>query len=281
MTIRSRHTRIAALALTALIAPCAFAQTAAPEAAAPEAATSITGYMNVLSNYQFRGLSQSWGGPAIQGGFDYVHKDGWYAGLFGSNTSSDLYPGANMEVDVYGGWRGSLAAIDPLLNIDAGLIAYTYPGGNYKKAYTGGADQSFTTVEAQAALTYRWLTLKYSRALTDFSGFNQTSFAPTFTGSSKGSDYIEANLAIEVADKTTASLHLGRQTFKGQHAGMNYNDFKIGLARTFGDKDAWNASLAYAGVSDNQFWKNYGSGARPSIRDIGKPTLIAQFGRTF
>jgi uncharacterized protein (TIGR02001 family) len=242
---------------------------------------ALSGYVNVLSNYQFRGLSQTWGGPAIQGGLDYTNKNGLYAGLFGSNTSADFYPGANMEIDVYGGYRGNLEFIDPHLNFDAGLLAYMWPHGNYDKAYYGGGNQSFNTVEAAFSLNYDWLTVKYSHALTDFAGFNEHSFGPTFTGSSKGSHYFEANVAYEIAPKTMLNVHLGRQIFKGQNAGMNYNDYKLGVARTFGDKDVWNGSVAIAGATGSQFWKAYASSANPGVKDVGKAALVLQVGRTF
>ena len=41
-----------------------------------------------VSNYIFRGLTQTFGKPAVQVGFDYAHSSGAYAGLWGSNISS-------------------------------------------------------------------------------------------------------------------------------------------------------------------------------------------------
>ncbi len=47
----------------------------------------FTGNVAVVSQYVFRGLSQTDGKPAVQGGFDYAHSSGFYAGTRLSNIS--------------------------------------------------------------------------------------------------------------------------------------------------------------------------------------------------
>ena len=56
------------------------AQTAAPAAAAPTPEHTITGNVGLFSEYRFRGISQTFAKPAIQGGFDYSHASGIYLG---------------------------------------------------------------------------------------------------------------------------------------------------------------------------------------------------------
>ena len=72
------------LLATAISSLCALpsmatAQTA-PAAAAPTPEHQVTGNMSLVSQYIFRGLSQTNGGPALQGGLDYAHSSGFYAG---------------------------------------------------------------------------------------------------------------------------------------------------------------------------------------------------------
>ncbi|MDF3009278.1 MAG: hypothetical protein K0S03_74, partial [Burkholderiales bacterium] len=45
-----------------------------PGLAAAQAASPITGNMSLVSDYRFRGLTQTFEEPALQGGFDYAHS---------------------------------------------------------------------------------------------------------------------------------------------------------------------------------------------------------------
>ncbi len=50
---------------------------------APPAATlTTTSNVALVSQYKFRGIDQTWGRPAIQGGVDLVAADGLYAGAW-------------------------------------------------------------------------------------------------------------------------------------------------------------------------------------------------------
>ena len=72
-----------ALAVLALISTGAFAQTA------PAEAESTLGYnIGVVSNYSFRGITQTNYGGAVQGGVDYAHKSGFYVGAWASTWAT-------------------------------------------------------------------------------------------------------------------------------------------------------------------------------------------------
>ena len=57
---------------------------AADEPASPH---TVTGNVGIYSQYIFRGLTQTNGDPALQGGVDYAHSSGFYLGAWGSNIS--------------------------------------------------------------------------------------------------------------------------------------------------------------------------------------------------
>src|SRR6185295_5177091 len=106
----------AALAVPTLVA----AQTPAPTPA-------VTGNISLVSDYRFRGISQTFEKPAIQGGFDYAHASGIYLGNWNSNVSQGAgFPGGNLEMDFYGGWKKAFGD----LGLDVGAIYYYYPGTN-------------------------------------------------------------------------------------------------------------------------------------------------------
>lgn len=59
---------------------------------------TVTGNVGLVSDYRFRAISQTFREPAVQGGLDYAHASGFYAGTWASNVSGNLYPnGAGME----------------------------------------------------------------------------------------------------------------------------------------------------------------------------------------
>lgn len=124
--------RITKLTLGALllagIATPAFAQVAAPaeEAApAPEAADpfTITGSATVVSDYRFRGFTQSNEEAAIQGGFTVSHESGLYVGTWGSSIGFNN----GTEIDVFAGFAKEVASG---LTADVGATLYLYPGSS-------------------------------------------------------------------------------------------------------------------------------------------------------
>jgi len=179
----------------------------AQEAASPH---SFTGNVSVVSDYRFRGISQTFKQPAIQGGFDYEHSSGFYVGNWNSNVSDAVFPGGNVEMDLYGGFK---FAVTPDFGLDVGVLRYYYPGTNAKA----------NTTEAYIAGSYKWLSAKYSRATTDFFGVADT----------KGSNYLEVAADFEVAEGTTLGFHVGHQKVKN-NSDFNYTDYKVSLEKDFG-----------------------------------------------
>ena len=155
--------RLIASAFALLVAHSASAQSLAPAEApvlpAPAAVSdwTFTSNIGLFSQYVFRGISQTNEKPAVQGGFDLSHKSGFYAGTWASNISwiSDGNPdaSASVEGDFYGGYKWALPGD---LMLDLGALYYWYPG-----SYPAGFTNPDTT-ELYAALSWKWLTGKYS-----------------------------------------------------------------------------------------------------------------------
>ncbi len=122
---------------------------------------TLTGNVGLYSQYIFRGLTQTNKEPALQGGFDYSHSSGFYVGTWMSNISwlrdfGTYTSGASLEMDFYGGFKGTITGD---LGYDVGILQYYYPGdvavGSFK------AD----TLELYGALTWKWLSAKYSHSI--------------------------------------------------------------------------------------------------------------------
>lgn len=112
--------------LAAAFALPAAAQTAAAPAAPAEASPhTLTANLGVFSSYRFRGIDQTYGKPALQGGVDYAHESGLYAGNWNSNVKSGAgFPDGNLEMDFYGGYKRAFGDF----GLDVGAILYFYPG---------------------------------------------------------------------------------------------------------------------------------------------------------
>lgn len=88
---------------------------------------TVSGSVGLVSDYRFRGVSQSDKEMAIQGGVTVTHKSGFYVGTWASNLAGwGTFGGSNMELDVFGGYAFPL---NDDLKLDVGLTWYMYPGG--------------------------------------------------------------------------------------------------------------------------------------------------------
>ena len=131
-----------ALAVATLLPTAALAQTP-PPAAPPAPDYTLTANVGLFSEYIFRGISQTAGKPAVQGGFDWAHSSGFYLGTWGSNISwledFGAYTRSSLEWDFYGGYKGS---INDDWNYDLGTIYYLYPGNAIPATRTPTAGSS-------------------------------------------------------------------------------------------------------------------------------------------
>lgn len=118
------------------IAACAFAAIAfaSPVLAADEPAPAFkaSGSVGLVSDYRFRGVSQSNNGLAVQGGITVSHESGLYGGFWGSNLAGwGTFGGPNLELDLIGGYKVPVGAGA----LDLGFTWYMYPGGASKTSF--------------------------------------------------------------------------------------------------------------------------------------------------
>ena len=204
-----------ALVLTGLVGVPAMAM------AAEESPHKLSANVGLYSDYIFRGISQTGGDPAIQGGVDYTHSSGFYLGSWASNVGwiEDFqgYDSGNMEIDLYGGFRGNIGKSD--FTFDVGAIQYWYPGD--KPAAVTDAD----TTEIYGALGWKWFTVKYSYYVSDeVFGF----------ANADGSDYLAVSGSLPVGE-TGLTLGASWGTFSFENNGnQDYDDWSISAAYDMG-----------------------------------------------
>ncbi len=126
-----------ASALSIFIATPVLAQ---DEAAADDSGITITGGATLVSDYRFRGISQTDKDPAIQGNFTINHDSGVYVGLWGSSIDDYVAAGADQEIDIIAGFKKEVASG---ITLDVGATYYFYPGAekliaNYNSDFIEG-----------------------------------------------------------------------------------------------------------------------------------------------
>lgn len=284
-----RKSLIAAAFVGAFSLPLvASADDAAAPAEAPAAAPTpdnvVTANVGLFSNYVVRGLTQTNGRPAIQGGLDYSHSSGVYAGLWGSNISwlrdnGSYQSGGSLELDLYGGYKGSIG--DTGIGYDVGTIYYYYPGEETLNQTTLVRAPRGDTMEAYVGLNWKWFTLKYSYSLLNqFLGFPN----------SRGTDYIDFSVAVPIADTgLTVGAHYGDQEFKGATSDgtsndrFSYADWRVSLAYDLGKATTVLTGTEVGVVyTDTAHANSVGYGALAGYpRNIGESFTTVYIKRTF
>jgi len=114
------------LAATVLAGAALSAVPAMAQDAAPAGPVTVSGSVALVSDYRFRGVSQTDEEMAVQGGITVGHESGLYVGTWASNLAGwGTFGGSNMELDIYGGYAMPLGAA----TLDVGVTWYMYPGG--------------------------------------------------------------------------------------------------------------------------------------------------------
>jgi uncharacterized protein (TIGR02001 family) len=213
-------------------------------------ATTLSFNAGVVTDYRYRGITQTRNEPAVQGGVDYAHKSGFYVGAWastikwiadysysggaGAKTGTDI--SGNVELDVYGGYKFDLAKD---VAMDVGFLRYQYVGNNLEM--TRGTARSVysdaNTNEVYAAITMGPVTAKYSYSLGDLFGYID----------SRGSGYFDLSANFEVLPSWTVTPHFGRQNVTAAVYNASYNDMSLTVTKDLGK--GLSASLGYFGTS--------------------------------
>ena len=233
-------------ALLATAGASSFAQTAAP-AAAPAAAepeSTLSYNIGAVTDYRYRGISQSRLKPAVSGGVDFSHASGAYVGVWASSIQwvKDAGGDGKVEVDIYGGYKGAAGPV----SYDVGVLTYQYP--------SAALSVSPNTTEIYGAATMGPATLKYSHALTNTFGF----------ANSKNSGYLDLSATFDVGNGFTIVPHVGRQRIAGSGNGdFSYTDFSVAVTKDFGKGLTVTATVLGTDAKD-------GSYITPAGKNTGK-----------
>ena len=190
------------------------------QAAAPESSLSFN--VGAVSDYRYRGISQSRLKPAVQGGFDYADKSGFYVGAWASSIKwiKDAGGDASVEVDLYGGYKGALGVV----SYDLGFLRYEYPSNKLSI--------DANTNEVYGAVTMGPVTLKYSHAVSNLFGLTN----------SKNSYYLDLSGTFDMGNGFSLVPHVGYQSVKNNGA-FSYTDYSLTLGKDLGNGLSATAAL--------------------------------------
>ncbi len=178
--------------------------------AAQEIETSAN--VTLSSDYIYRGISQTNGGPAISGGFDAA-AGVLSAGVWGSSV--DFNDATTMELDVYADYSPSYGGLD----FDFGILAYLYPdspkGQNFVE-FHGGASKAMGPLTLGASYAY----------------------SPDFYGNTGEAGYLTLDASWAVNDNWSLSAGYGQQDFyQKAKGGDSYADINIGITYSLSGYD--------------------------------------------
>lgn len=250
-----------------LLALCAaLAASAIPTASFADLAYNV----GVVTDYRYRGISQTRLKPALQGGIDFS-QGGLYLGAWASTIKWIKDAGAiaavdtggtQVEIDLYGGYKGELAKD---VGFDVGALYYWYPSNKFGDI--AGASNA-NTFELYGAITYGVFTAKYSHALTNLFGTGGSAGADN----SKGSGYLDLSAAFDLGNGFALTPHVGRQEVR-HYSVASYNDYSLALGKDMGGGFSLSAAVIGTDAHKHIF-------VSPSGKFLGKNAIVlgAKFG---
>lgn len=214
----------------------AFAQSAPAAEASPH---SLTANVGLFSSYRFRGIDQTFGKPALQGGVDYAHESGFYAGNWNSSVSSGAgFPDGSLEMDFYGGWKKTWGDF----GLDLGGILYYYPGSEGRALGARADSGAVTNKELYVGGSWKFLSLKYYHSVDDYFSLRGWDATGASTGkSTRGTHYLDLSASYDLGNGWGINGHVGHLSAKNMSNG-SYTDWKIGVTK---DIDGWLVGLSY------------------------------------
>lgn len=212
---------------------------AAPQAYA-ESPHSFSGNVSLTNDYKFYGQSQSSRGWAIQGGLDYSHESGFYAGTWASTIdfNSGASDPAQIELDIYGGYANEFANG---ISYDVGIWYYGYPNQNEE----GTTDYEYYEIYGNLGYTF-------AGDLAPTVGVGLY-YSPDFYGESGDSIHVPVSFDITLPAGFGMYASYGFVDVDGDAAGLtttstDWNYYKVGVTTSLAGIDF---DLGYADADND------------------------------
>lgn len=180
-------------------------------AASPAVPGTFTANVALTTDYMFRGVSQTSGGPAIQGGFGYENGP-FYADVWGTSVDFGDAGDTNTTMELRG-TIGFTPTVGPL-KMDIGATYYSYPDSpqsprqDYYEFFIGGS-HSFGPLSVGAKVYY----------------------SPDFYMQSGKEWYVSLPVSLDVGDGFAVGGAYGISNFQNDTLGIDYKDWNVGISK--------------------------------------------------
>jgi uncharacterized protein (TIGR02001 family) len=186
--------------------------------AGPSATVTLT------NNYVWRGISQSWDNPALQGEVRYDHESGFFASLWASNVRFGVGQDAAGRWTTDNGFEvdpslGFIYGINDFASVEAWVVSYIYPKNepfikDYSEVHLGG-------------------TIKYFKLVADFSN--------KYAGIPGGDSlHVAGTATIPLPNEFSVPITYGWQKVDGdrlQLGDLSYRYFQVGVLKSYNGFD--------------------------------------------
>jgi len=186
-------------------------------------AVEISSNVGISTDYIWRGITQTDGDAAVNGGFDLSADNGFYFGTWASNAGGKN-SNYSMELDVYLGFSGEMAEN---MTYDIGYISVIYPG-----------DDSADFEEAYIAFNIYGLNILYSDGQDNSPSYSEIGYS---VDAGPGSFNISYGEYEDTGDNTLIGYDWGIGDFS---LGFYYYDFEADSAGSMTDDDGAYLSLS-------------------------------------
>jgi len=206
----------------------ALASAATPALAqdAPASDFTFNATAAIVSDYRFRGISQTDGNFAAQAGATVSHSSGFYVSFWGSSVDSYVtaHGTAHQELDLIAGFKKTFSGA----TFDIGVLYYVYPGTRLLGDVT---KSDFVEPYASVAYTAGPATLK----VTGNYAPKQQALALDQIGPKQDNFYLAGDVSLAIP-KTPLGLtgHLGHTWGPSWLSiGKEYTDYSVGATATY------------------------------------------------
>lgn len=237
---------------------------ATPAMAQEEESSAITvsGSATVVTDYRFRGISQTDKDFAVQGGITVSHESGVYVGVWGSSIDDYIAAGADQEIDLIAGYKTTFGGT----TVDLGGLYYYYPGSS---KIIPGTNSDFLELYTSVSQTIGPVSAKLAAY------YAPKQAALTLGAGKEDNFYMNLGLSGSIPDTgVSLSAGIGRTfTTSFLSGGSKYTDWSLGASYTTG---AVTFGLNYVDTS-------YAGGTLLSLtgKDIAKGGLFGSIGVAF
>lgn len=191
---------------------------------------TLSGTVGFVTDYSFRGLSQTDRNPTVQGSLDFAHTSGAFASVWASGIDFNNNDAGAMEIDYTIGYKKAFGD----LTVSGFGIYYSYPGSESRLNYD--------YFEVGASVAY-----EIQKLVTVSGGLN---YSPDFFGGSGEAWYGQGNVSVALPMNFSIDGHLGYQWVDKNRAfgARDYWDWTIGVSRTFPELFDLKLSINYGGT---------------------------------